>query len=63
MHVLFLSPTSQLPTIVNQDSQTYAELSAMGYQPIQYGTKRDLQEVERELMEQFVDDLELNQIN
>lgn len=62
-HALLISPTSQLPTIVNMDSKEYAQLSFMGYTPIQTGTKKELQFLEEELMLEFVDELELNQIN
>lgn len=63
MHVLLISPVSQLPTIISQDSIEYAQLSFMGYTPIQTGTKKELQEVERELLEGFVQELEMNDIN
>ena len=63
MHVLLLAPVSQLPTILNEQSTEFAQLSAMGYQPIQYGTKKELELVEIELMQDFVSDLELNEIN
>jgi len=60
MHVLLISPVSQLPTIINEQSTEAAQLFQMGYQPIQYGTKKELELVEIELMEQFVSELELN---
>jgi len=63
MHVLFLSPSSNLPTIVNQDSATYVELSMMGYTPLKFGTKRELQSLEEELMQDFAMELELNNSN
>jgi len=59
-HVLLLSPTSNLPTILNEQSMEAAQLFQMGYQPIQYGTKKELELVEIELMENFVSDLEMN---
>lgn len=62
-HALLISPVSQLPTIVNSNSKTYAELMQAGYQPIQTGTKKQLEEIEEEMLEQFVDELETNFIN
>lgn len=63
MHVLLISPTSSLPTIINQDSHEYAQLAAMGYQPIQIGTKKELERIEEGMMQDFVSDLDLNDIN
>ena len=63
MHVLLISPTSQLPTICNQNSLVYPELMAAGYQVSHTGTKRQLEALEEELMQDFVCDLELNEIN
>ena len=63
MHVLLISPTSQMPTILNENSMEFAQLSAMGYQPIQFGTKKELELVEIELMQDFCAELELNTIN
>jgi len=59
MYVLLISPVSQLPTIINEQSTEAAQLFQMGYQPIQYGTKKELELVEIELMENFVSDLEM----
>jgi len=61
MHVLLISPSSQLPTILNEQSTEFAQLSAMGYQPLQYGTKKELELVEIELMQNFCAELDLNQ--
>ena len=33
-------------TILNEQSIEFAQLSAMGYQPIQFGTKKELEEIE-----------------
>lgn len=63
MHILLLSPTSRLPTIVSMQSHFYPELMQQGYQPIQTGTKRQLQEIEEELLLEFVDELETNPSN
>jgi len=60
MHVLLISPTSQLPTICNQNSLTYAELMQAGYQVSQVGTKRELMDIEQEIMENFCLELEIN---
>ncbi len=60
MHVLLISPTSQLPTILNEQSMEAAQLFQMGYTPVQYGTKKELELVEIELMQDFVADLEMN---
>lgn len=63
MHVLLISPVSQLPTIINENSPDYAQLAFMGYSPIQKGTRKQLEEVEKELLEGFVQELEMNDIN
>ncbi len=60
MHALLISPTSQLPTIVNMESAEFAQLSFMGYTPIETGTKRQLQLLEEQLMVEFTESLELN---
>lgn len=60
-HALLISPVSQLPTVVNTNSLVYAELIQSGYQTIQTGTKRQLQALEEELMQDFAMELELNQ--
>jgi len=62
-HALLVSPISQLPTIVNTNSFTYAELMQAGYHAIHFGTKKQLSEIEAELLAEFVDELELNEIN
>lgn len=62
-HALLISPVSQLPTIVNTNSTVYAELMQAGYQATNFGTKKQLQEIECELMENFVSELEMNQDN
>lgn len=63
MHVLLISPTSQLPTILNEQSMEAAQLFQMGYTPVQYGTKKELELVEIELMQEFCADLEINSDN
>ena len=60
LHALLLSPVSQLPTVVSTNSTTYPELMQAGYQFIQYGTRKDLIEIEEEMMVDFVSDLEMN---
>ena len=60
MHALLISPTSQLPTIVNMESVEFAQLSFMGYTPIETGTKRQLQLLEEQLMVEFTESLEMN---
>jgi len=62
-HVLLISPTTQLPTIVSMQSHFYPELMQAGYQVERFGTKKELTTLEEELMESFVSDLELNEIN
>ena len=62
-HALLISPVSSLPTIVNTQSHVYAELMQAGYQVERFGTKKELTALEEELMESFVSDLELNEIN
>ena len=53
-HVLLISPVSQLPTIVNTTSHTYPELMQAGYQAIQFGTRKELTEIEIEMMADLI---------
>ena len=62
-HAILISPVSQLPTLVSTNSLTYAELMQAGYQVTNYGTKKQMQDIEAELLSDFVMDLELNEIN
>ncbi len=59
MFALLISPVSQLPTIVNQDSREYAELTFMGYEAKSTGTKKKLERLEEEIMQDFVAELDL----
>jgi hypothetical protein len=43
-----------MPTVVSTHSTTYPELMQAGYQAIQWGTKKELTEVEQEMMADFV---------
>lgn len=63
MHYLMQNTENSLPVIVNGDSRQYAELAMAGYIPIAQGYRKNLEELERELLEGFVDELELNQSN
>ena len=63
MHALMTNPNFNLPVIVNMDSREFAELSVAGYVPIQTGYKKQLEEIERDMMEEFCSDLEMNDIN
>lgn len=60
MHVLLLSPTSQLPTIVSMQSHYYPELMQQGYQHIQTGTKKQLEEIESEMMGDLYAELDIS---
>ncbi|MES2287357.1 MAG: hypothetical protein V4547_16815 [Bacteroidota bacterium] len=61
-HALLIAPSSQLPTVVNTQSKTYAELVQAGYQPVNFGTKRDMQDIEQEMMADLYSDcLEMNE--
>jgi len=62
-HAIMISPVSQLPTIVSTNSLTYSELMQAGYQVTNYGTKKQMEEIEEELMQDFYSDLELNNSN
>ena len=63
MHAIMSKPEFNLPVIVNMDSRYFAELSSAGYVPIHTGYKKDLEEIEREMMEDIAMELELNTIN
>ena len=45
------------------ESSLFAELSVAGYVPLQTGYKKQLEEVERDMMEEMAFDLDLNDIN
>ncbi len=62
-HAILISPVSQLPTIVSTNSFTYAELMQAGYQVSNYGTKKQMQEIEAELLSDFAMELDTNEIN
>lgn len=53
-YALLISPVSQLPTVTSTKSHSYPELIQSGYQVIQYGNKRELTEIEQEMMADFV---------
>ncbi len=63
MHYLMQHTNQPLPVIVNGESRDFAELSMAGYIPIASGFRRQLEEIERELLEGFVQELEMNDIN
>jgi len=64
LHALLLSPVSMLPTVVSTNSKTYPELMQAGYQFVQYGTRKDLTEIESEMLSDIYSDcLDLNDIN
>jgi len=60
MHALMTNPNYNLPVIVNMESREFAELSCAGYIPQATGYKKQLEELERDMMEEFVMDLEMN---
>lgn len=53
-HVILVSPVSQMPTVVSVNSNTYPELMQAGYQVIQSGTRKQLEEIEAEMLVDFV---------
>ena len=55
MHAL-LSKENTKPLIVNEESQQYAELLCAGYTPIKEGTKKKLQEIIQDTLEEDVQD-------
>ena len=63
MHYLMQNENHPLPVIVNGDSRDYAELSMAGYVPIAQGYRKQLEELEKDLIDGFVHELELNEIN
>lgn len=52
-HALLISPVSQLPTVISTNSHSYPELIQSGYQAIQFGTKKELDEIEAEMIYEF----------
>jgi hypothetical protein len=57
-HVLLISPVSQLPTVISTNSHSYPELMQVGYQAIQFGTKKELTEIEIEMIAEFAGQLD-----
>lgn len=63
MHALMTHSNYNLPVIVNMDSREFAELSCAGYIPQATGYKKQLEELERDMLEETYCELELNEIN
>lgn len=63
MFALLQNPQNNLPTIVNMNSSTFAELNFMGYQTVATGYKKQMEEMEAEILVDFVNELELNDAN
>lgn len=59
-HALMINPEHGLPVIVNMESREFAELSCAGYIPQATGYKKQLEELERDMLEETYCDLELN---
>lgn len=59
-HAILISPSSNLPTIVSENSKDYAELMFMGYTPLQFGTLKELQSIEEEMMQDFAMELDIS---
>jgi len=55
-----INPNNQLPTIVNMESIAYIDLCMAGYTPIKTGTRREMEEIESDMMEEFCLELEFN---
>ncbi len=63
MHALMTHSNYNLPVIVNMDSREFAELSCAGYIPQATGYRKQLEEMERDMLEETYCELELNEIN
>lgn len=63
MHYLMQHNENSLPVIVNGDSRQYAELAFAGYTPIAQGYRKQLEAIEEEMLQDFAEQLEMNQDN
>ena len=61
MFALMIAPISNTSVIVSMKSTEFAELSVAGYCPIRQGTKRELLDLEDDLLPDY--DLDLNEYN
>lgn len=61
MFALLVSPVSQLPTVVSMNSQTFVDLTFAGYKVEKQGSKKNIEKEYEERMEDFVNELELNE--
>ena len=60
MFALLISPVNSLPTVVNTQSQTFVDLTFAGYKVEKQGSKKNIEREYEERMEEFVNELELN---
>ncbi len=60
MYVLLSNSTTGLPIIVSMNSQNYLDLCMAGYNQIATGYRKVLEPLEEEMMESFVQELEMN---
>jgi len=63
MYVLMTSPVNSLPTVVSMASQTYVDLTFAGYKVMAQGSKKNIERKYEEELENFVDELEMNDNN
>lgn len=60
MHALMINPEHTLPVIVNMDSRDFAELSCAGYIPQATGYKKQLEQLEEEMMGDLYAELDIS---
>ncbi len=63
MFALFINPENQMPTTVSLNTRHYAELKMKGYSEVLIGSKRNMLDREKELMEELnLTDLDITEI-
>ena len=60
MYAVLQSPISHLTTVVSMNSQTYIDLKFAGYETIKEGSKRNMEKLYEQSMEDFCEQLEYN---
>jgi len=60
MFALMTSPVNALPTVVSMQSQTFVDLTFAGYKVEKQGSKKNIEREYEQRMEEFVNELELN---
>lgn len=60
MHALLISPTSKMPCIMSTLNHEYPTMIKAGYTILETGTKKELEPIYEEMMQEFANELEVN---